>query len=250
MTAPSPAPSRPSPIPNCSIMTARFAGALRGLGVAKGDRVIIYMPMIPQAVVAMLACARLGAVHSVVFGGFAAARAGDPHQRQQAQGHRHRVLRHRGQQASSSTSRCSTPPSTIADHKPDHVVVFQRPQATAEPWSSRATSIGKAVTGAAAPADVRAGRSDRSALYPLHLRHDRPAQGRRPRQRRPCGGAEVDDEQHVRHQAGRGVLGRLRRRLGGRPFLYRLRAAAARRHDRRCSRASRSAPPMPAPSGG
>ena len=53
--------------------TARFAGMLAGLGVAKGDRVIIYMPMIPQAVVAMLGCARLGAIHSVVFGGFAAA---------------------------------------------------------------------------------------------------------------------------------------------------------------------------------
>ncbi|KDE98978.1 propionyl-CoA synthetase [Mycolicibacterium aromaticivorans JS19b1 = JCM 16368] len=52
--------------------TARFAGALRNLGVGKGDRVVLYMPMIPEAVVAMLACARLGAVHSVVFGGFAA----------------------------------------------------------------------------------------------------------------------------------------------------------------------------------
>ncbi|MGW8272993.1 MAG: AMP-binding protein, partial [Thermodesulfovibrionales bacterium] len=52
-------------------MVSQFAGALKGLGVAKGDTVIIYMPMIPQAVVAMLACARLGAVHSVVFGGFA-----------------------------------------------------------------------------------------------------------------------------------------------------------------------------------
>src|SRR5690606_6736426 len=51
---------------------ARCAGALKTLGVSKGDRVIIYMPMIPQATIAMLACARLGAVHSVVFGGFAA----------------------------------------------------------------------------------------------------------------------------------------------------------------------------------
>lgn len=51
---------------------ALFAGALRRLDVGKGDRVIIYMPMIPEAVIAMLACARLGAVHSVVFGGFAA----------------------------------------------------------------------------------------------------------------------------------------------------------------------------------
>jgi len=49
---------------------ARFAGGLRELGVEKGDRVVIYMPMIPEALVAMLACARLGAIHSVVFGGF------------------------------------------------------------------------------------------------------------------------------------------------------------------------------------
>ena len=51
---------------------ARFAGALRRLGVAQGDRVVIYMAMVPEAVIAMLACARLGAVHSVVFGGFGA----------------------------------------------------------------------------------------------------------------------------------------------------------------------------------
>jgi propionyl-CoA synthetase len=51
---------------------ARFAGVLVTQGVQKGDRVIIYMPMIPEAIVAMLACARIGAIHSVVFGGFAA----------------------------------------------------------------------------------------------------------------------------------------------------------------------------------
>ncbi|MCB1248659.1 MAG: AMP-binding protein, partial [Acidimicrobiales bacterium] len=48
----------------------RFAGVLKGLGVAKGDRVAVYMPMIPELPVAMLACARIGAVHSVIFGGF------------------------------------------------------------------------------------------------------------------------------------------------------------------------------------
>ena len=52
---------------------ALFAGALKNQGVNKGDRVIIYMPMIPEAVIAMLACGRIGAIHSVVFGGFAAA---------------------------------------------------------------------------------------------------------------------------------------------------------------------------------
>jgi propionyl-CoA synthetase len=53
--------------------TARLAGALRRLGVRPGDRVVIYLPMVPEAVIAMLAVARLGAIHSVVFGGFAAA---------------------------------------------------------------------------------------------------------------------------------------------------------------------------------
>src|SRR5512141_579303 len=49
----------------------RLAGILKGLGVGRGDRVLIYMPMIPEATFAMLACARIGAIHSVVFGGFA-----------------------------------------------------------------------------------------------------------------------------------------------------------------------------------
>ena len=51
---------------------ARFAGILKECGVGMGDRVIIYMPMIPEAVISMLGCARIGAIHSVVFGGFAA----------------------------------------------------------------------------------------------------------------------------------------------------------------------------------
>src|SRR5438067_3086304 len=56
---------------------ARFAGALAGEGVGKGDRVIIYMPMVPEAAIAMLACARIGAPHSVVFGGFSAEAVAD-----------------------------------------------------------------------------------------------------------------------------------------------------------------------------
>ena len=50
---------------------SKFAGVLTNQGISKGDRVIIYMPMIPEAVIAMLACGRIGAIHSVVFGGFA-----------------------------------------------------------------------------------------------------------------------------------------------------------------------------------
>ncbi len=107
--------------------TARFAGVLREMGVEKGDRVILYMPMVPEAVVAMLGCARLGAVHSVVFGGFA------PHE-----------LATRiddAQPKAVITASCGIEPGRIvaykpmvdeaiahAAHKVEHVLVLQREQ--------------------------------------------------------------------------------------------------------------------------
>ena len=106
---------------------SRFAGSLAALGVAKGDRVIIYMPMIPEAIVAMLACARLGAVHSVVFGGFAAAE-----------------LATRIDDATPKlvvSASCGIEPARLveykplldealrtASHQPEHCIIFQRPQ--------------------------------------------------------------------------------------------------------------------------
>ncbi|MEQ8865186.1 MAG: propionyl-CoA synthetase [Thalassobaculum sp.] len=110
---------------------ARFAGALRGLGVGYGDRVILYMPMIPEALVAMLATVRIGAVHSVVFGGFAAkelatriddatpkvivsASCGVEGQRVLA----YKPLLDRAIE--------------LAAHKPQHCVIKQRPQVEAE----------------------------------------------------------------------------------------------------------------------
>ncbi|MCF8481576.1 MAG: propionyl-CoA synthetase [Rhodospirillum sp.] len=110
---------------------SRFAGAMAAKGVTKGDRVILYMPMIAESLVAMLACARLGAVHSVVFGGFA------PHE-----------LATRIDDCQPKmivAASCGIEPNRViaykplldeaieqAKHKPDHVVVFQRPQAKAE----------------------------------------------------------------------------------------------------------------------
>ncbi len=110
---------------------SRFAGALRDHGVGKGDRVIIYMPMIPEAAIAMLACARIGAIHSVVFGGFAAnelaTRIDD------------------AEPVAVLAASCGIEPGRIveykplldsalelADHQPEHVVVLQRPQAEAQ----------------------------------------------------------------------------------------------------------------------
>ncbi|WIM13571.1 propionyl-CoA synthetase [Enhydrobacter sp.] len=109
---------------------ARLAGAIAAQGVGKGDRVIIYMPMIPEAVMAMLACARLGAVHSVVFGGFAAKELASRIDDCQPK----LVL----------TASCGVEPARIvaykpmldeaieqARHKVSKVIVFQRPQGPA-----------------------------------------------------------------------------------------------------------------------
>lgn len=110
---------------------ALFAGAIKKLGVEKGDTVVIYMPMIPEAAVAMLACARLGAIHSVVFGGFApnemAIRIDDAKPKL--------IL----------TASCGIEfdkqiaykplvdkAIDLASHKPDNTIVFQRPMLAAE----------------------------------------------------------------------------------------------------------------------
>ncbi len=110
--------------------TARFAQVMKNLGVAKGDRVVIYMPMIPEAVTAMLACARLGAIHSVVFGGFAA--------------HELAVRIDDAKPKLIVSASCGIEVARVieykpildnaideAAHKPEHTIIVQRPQATA-----------------------------------------------------------------------------------------------------------------------
>jgi propionyl-CoA synthetase len=110
---------------------SRFAGALRGLGVDKGDTVVIYMPMVPEALVAMLGCARIGAIHSVVFGGFApkelAVRIDDAKPKAMVS-------------ASCGIEGKKVIPykplldkaMDLAGHKPDACLILKRPQAEAE----------------------------------------------------------------------------------------------------------------------
>lgn len=109
---------------------ATFASVLQNQGVAKGDRVIIYMPMIPEAAIAMLACARLGAIHSVVFGGFAASELS--------------IRINHCQPKLIIAASCGLEPNRLVEYKPlidkaielaDHkvqgTIIFQREQATA-----------------------------------------------------------------------------------------------------------------------
>jgi len=106
---------------------ARVAGVLQSLGVTRGDRVVIYMPMIPQGVMAMLACARIGAIHSVVFGGFAA----DQLAKRIEHAHPKLVI----------SASCGIEPGRLVDyynllnqalelveHKPQHCLIYMREQ--------------------------------------------------------------------------------------------------------------------------
>jgi len=115
---------------------AQFAGVLKALGVNKGDRVVIYMPMIPQAAIAMLAVARLGAVHSVVFGGFSA--------------HELAMRIDDAKPKVVVSASCGIEISKLiaykpllddaiskAEHKPQHCVIYQRPQLLATMQSGR-----------------------------------------------------------------------------------------------------------------
>ena len=112
-------------------LTARFAGVLRQQGVGKGDRVIIYMPMVPEALVAMLACARIGAIHSVVFGGFApkelATRINDAKPKLIVSAscgiEGKRVIAYKP---------LLDEAIQMAASKPEHCIILQRPQAAAE----------------------------------------------------------------------------------------------------------------------
>jgi len=130
---------------------ARLAGALRDAGVEKGDRVIIYMPIVPQAVFAMLACARIGAVHSVVFGGFAA--------------HELAARVDHAQPKLILSASCGLEPGRVVQYKPlldgalaaarwkpDRCIILQRPEARCELTPGRDLDWEEAVA-AASPAD-------------------------------------------------------------------------------------------------
>ncbi len=145
--------------------TARVAGALAALGVGAGDRVVIYMPMVPEAVIAMLACARLGAVHSVVFGGFAMAELA---KRIEDAAPRAVIAASCGLEPGRVVAYKPMLDAAIAAsaHKPEACLILQRPQAEATLIAGRDHDFAAAEAAAAPHAPVPIAATD--PLYVLY----------------------------------------------------------------------------------
>lgn len=171
--------------------TARLGGAMQMRGVGKGDRVFIYIPNSPEAVIAMLACARIGAIHSVVFGGFAvgelATRIDDA---------RPKLMLTASCGIEGARTLLYQPildeAYRIASHRPGATIIWQREQHEAD-LSAPDILDWQAELGQAKPADgVPVAATD--SLYILYyLRCDRTAQGDSPRHWRPPGDAALAD---------------------------------------------------------
>ena len=166
----------------------------------------------------------LGRVRRLRRGG-----ACDAHRRRQAEAHSLRILRRRAQ----PRRRLQAAPRPGDRAGAVEAARLLHPAAADARGAARAgrDRDWREAVAAAAPDALRRGRGDRSALHPLHLGHDRRAQGHRARQWRPRGGAPLVDGECLWHEAGRGLFRGLRYRLGRGPFLHRLRAAALRLHQ-------------------
>ena len=244
----------------------RFANVLKGLGIAKGDRICIYMPMVPELPVAMLACARIGAPHSVVFGGFspdslidrindAECKAGD---------HRRRRLpsRRAVDAQAERRHRARVHAERRARHRREARRRARRHAGRPRPLVARPDGEGRRRV------PVRADGQRGPAVPALHLGHHGQAQGDHAHDGRLPHAGRLHPQVRVRPAPRhRHLLVRRRHRLGHRPQLHRLRAAHQRRHvgdlrgrARRAraatasgtspsATASRSSTPRPPPSG-
>ena len=207
-----------------------LAAVLRDNGIGKGDRVIIYMPMVAEAAIAMLACARIGAVHSVVFGGFASKELAT------------RIDDARPKMVISAS--CGLEPGRVvaykplldqaialAENPPEKCLILQREQLVCDLVPGRDLDYAEHVGKARANARRDIECVPVAATDPLYIIYTSGTTGQPKGIVRDNGGHMVALKWTMWNEfgvkPGRDVLGGFRRRLGGRPFLHRLRPAAA-----------------------
>ena len=171
---------------------ALCAGALNALGVEKGDRIIIYMPMIPETVIAMLACARIGAIHGVVFGGFASAELA--------------VRIDDARPKAIISASCGIEVNKVipyspllndaiefARHKPSNVIVVQRPELQSKLKKGRDLNWND-VFGSCDACGMCSSKIYGSAIYSLYIWHHRTSKGSSARQWWSCCCSELFNE--------------------------------------------------------
>ena len=205
---------------------SQFANVLKSLGVSRGDRVAIYLPLVPELAIAMLACARIGAVHSVVFGGFSSESLRDRINDAQAT----LLVTADGGWRRGQVVPLKQMADVALEGTPSikNVVIVQRMQGAPAPvhvkegrdhWYHRLMQD--------ASFDVRARAHGRRghAVHAVHVGHHRQAQGHRAHDRRLSGGHLRHHQVGVRPQGRRRLLVHRRHRLGDGPQLRRLRSA-------------------------
>ena len=209
---------------------SRMANIIKAMGVRKGDRVTIYMGRIPEIIFAMLACAKIGAVHSVVFGGFSVDALPGPHRRQRSRrwsspptaAYQNGKVVELKRTVDEALKRCPTVENVIVVKRIGHEVPMDGGR---DHWYHDLLR----------PADRQRQMRHRGhgrrgpALHPLHLRLHRQAQGHRAHARRLHGRHLHHAQVRLRPQRRRPLVVRRRSGLGDRPLLHRLWPAAYRR---------------------
>ena len=212
----------------CTAKSASSPTSSKGQGIKPGDRVTIYMPMVPELAIAVLACARIGAVHSVVFGGFSADAVADRNNDAKAK----LIITADGGWRRGKVVPLKQSVDAALEKSPtvDEVHRLQSLQSADRHEAGPRLLVARTDGRRLRRLSRRAVRQRTSSVHPLHQRLDRQTEGRAAHHGRVSARRVADAQMGLRSEGGRHLLVHRRHRLGDGPQLHPLRPAGQRRH--------------------